>query len=46
MADVHDRLLCFEYISKGSLDKYIAGTIMMHVTFSLFCPLLYIIKIV
>jgi len=23
MADVHQRLLCFEYISNGSLDKYI-----------------------
>ncbi|XP_037419466.1 cysteine-rich receptor-like protein kinase 41 [Triticum dicoccoides] len=23
MADVHQRLLCFEYIPKGSLDKYI-----------------------
>uniref|UniRef100_A0A8R7QH24 Uncharacterized protein n=3 Tax=Triticum urartu TaxID=4572 RepID=A0A8R7QH24_TRIUA len=23
MADVHERLLCFEYIPKGSLDKYI-----------------------
>jgi serine/threonine protein kinase len=30
MADVHARLLCFEYISKGSLDKYITGTTMMH----------------
>lgn len=26
MADVHERLLCFEYIPKGSLDKYIMGT--------------------
>ena len=25
MADVHQRLLCFEYIPKGSLDKYIIG---------------------
>lgn len=25
MADVHHRLLCFEYIPKGSLDKYITG---------------------
>jgi serine/threonine protein kinase len=44
MADVHDRLLCFEYISKGSLDKYITGMTILHVTFSLSCPLLYIIK--
>lgn len=27
MADVHERLLCFEYIPKGSLDKYIMGDI-------------------
>jgi serine/threonine protein kinase len=25
MADVNERLLCFEYISKGGLDKYIIG---------------------
>jgi serine/threonine protein kinase len=26
MADVHQRLLCFEYIPKGSLDEHIFGT--------------------
>uniref|UniRef100_A0A453A736 Protein kinase domain-containing protein n=1 Tax=Aegilops tauschii subsp. strangulata TaxID=200361 RepID=A0A453A736_AEGTS len=26
MADVQQRLLCFEYLPKGSLDKYITGT--------------------
>uniref|UniRef100_A0A8R7VEN3 Protein kinase domain-containing protein n=1 Tax=Triticum urartu TaxID=4572 RepID=A0A8R7VEN3_TRIUA len=26
MADVHQRLFCFEYIPKGSLDKYISTT--------------------
>jgi serine/threonine protein kinase len=26
MAEVHHRLLCFEYISKGSLEDYITGT--------------------
>jgi serine/threonine protein kinase len=33
MADVHQRLLCFEYIPKGSLDKYIIGMTMWRVTF-------------
>jgi serine/threonine protein kinase len=32
MADVHQRLLCFEYIPKGSLDKYITGMTMWPVT--------------
>lgn len=32
MAKIRERLLCFEFISKGSLDKHITGTI-MHVTF-------------
>uniref|UniRef100_A0A453DLG6 Protein kinase domain-containing protein n=2 Tax=Aegilops tauschii subsp. strangulata TaxID=200361 RepID=A0A453DLG6_AEGTS len=27
MADVNQRLFCFEYIPKGSLDKYISTTI-------------------
>jgi serine/threonine protein kinase len=27
MADVRQRLLCFEYVPNGSLDKYINGTI-------------------
>jgi hypothetical protein len=26
MAEVHRRLICFEYIPNGSLDKYILGT--------------------
>lgn len=26
MADVRQRLLCFEYLPRGSLDKYIAGS--------------------
>lgn len=25
MAEMRERLLCFEYISKGSLDKYLTG---------------------
>jgi hypothetical protein len=33
MADVHQRLLCFEYITKGGLDKYIIGTTMWPLTF-------------
>jgi serine/threonine protein kinase len=33
MADVQKRLLCFEYIPKGSLDKYIAGTSMWPLSF-------------
>ena len=28
MADVNQRLLCFEYLPNGSLDKYITGRIM------------------
>jgi serine/threonine protein kinase len=36
MADVHHRLLCFEYLSKGSLDRYITGTRMWHANFSIF----------
>ena len=27
-ADVRERLLCFEYISNGSLQKYITGTLL------------------
>lgn len=26
MAEIRERLLCFEYISNGSLDKYLTGT--------------------
>jgi serine/threonine protein kinase len=33
MADVHQRLLCFEYMPKGSLDKYIFGMTMWPVHF-------------
>jgi hypothetical protein len=33
MAEVHRRLICFEYIPNGSLDKYILGTTMWPVTF-------------
>ena len=40
MADVHERLLCFEYIPNGSLDKYIMGTTMWPLTF-LFIFLIY-----
>lgn len=29
MVDVRERLLCFEYISKGSLDSYLTGTILL-----------------
>jgi len=32
MADVHQRLLCFEYVPQGSLDKYIIGTTMQPLT--------------
>ena len=35
MADVHQRLFCFEYIPKGSLDKYITGRIMWPINFLL-----------
>jgi serine/threonine protein kinase len=35
MADVKQRLLCFEYLSKGSLDHYITGTVTWHVKFFL-----------
>jgi serine/threonine protein kinase len=34
MADVHQRLLCFEYIPKQGLDKYITGTTILHLTFT------------
>ena len=27
MPDTQERLLCFEYVSKGSLDNYISGTL-------------------
>ncbi|OEL34271.1 hypothetical protein BAE44_0004708, partial [Dichanthelium oligosanthes] len=30
LADVRERLFCFVYISSGSLDKYITGTILLH----------------
>ena len=29
MADLHERLLCFEYLPNGGLDKYIKGTSMI-----------------
>uniref|UniRef100_R7W891 Phytosulfokine receptor 1 n=1 Tax=Aegilops tauschii TaxID=37682 RepID=R7W891_AEGTA len=32
MADAREQLLCFEYLPKGSLDKYITGRIMWHWT--------------
>ena len=31
LADVRQRLLCFEYLPKGSLDKHITGRLMSHV---------------
>ena len=33
MADVQQRLLCFEYLPKGSLHEYITGKIMWHPNF-------------
>jgi serine/threonine protein kinase len=33
MADVQQRLLCFEYLPNGSLDQYITGRIMWHTVF-------------
>ena len=33
-AQKRERLLCFEYISNGSLDKYITGTTMLHYSIS------------
>jgi coatomer subunit beta' len=27
MADIRERLLCFEYIRNGSLEKYLTGTL-------------------
>lgn len=33
MADLRQRLLCFEYVPKGSLDEYIKGKIMWPATF-------------
>ncbi|KAM0846419.1 hypothetical protein ACQ4PT_055683 [Festuca glaucescens] len=30
LADVRERLLCFEYLSQGSLDKHITGRIVWH----------------
>jgi serine/threonine protein kinase len=35
MADVHQRLLCFEYLPKGSLHEYISGRSMWHTNFLL-----------
>jgi len=28
MADIRERLLCFEYIRNGSLDQHLSGTLM------------------
>ena len=36
MADVRERLLCFEYVSKGSLRDYISGMNMIFYTIILF----------
>ena len=36
MADVQQRLLCFEYMSKGSLRDYISGRDMIFYTILLF----------
>ena len=33
MADVQQRLVCFEYLPKGSLNNYISGRIMWHTIF-------------
>jgi len=44
MADVQQRLLCFEYLPKASLHDYITGRVMSHVTF--FSSSLYLLKIV
>lgn len=33
MADDRQRLLCFEFLPKGSLDKYITGMFFFHHTF-------------
>ena len=35
MAEVQQRLLCFEYLPKGSLDKYISGMTVWPPTFLL-----------
>jgi hypothetical protein len=43
MAEVPQRLLCFEYLPKGSLHDYITGRVMKHVTF--FSSSLYLLKI-
>lgn len=32
MADVRQMLLCFEYLPRGSLDKYITGKVIWHVS--------------
>jgi serine/threonine protein kinase len=41
MADVRQRLLCFEYVPKGTLDEYIKGTIIyMACNFNLLSSLL------
>jgi hypothetical protein len=46
MADVHKRLLCFEYVAKGSLDKYIIGMTMWPLIFLFICPSLHALQTV
>ena len=38
MAQIRERLLCFDYISNGSLDKHITGMTVLH--FTHYLPLL------
>jgi serine/threonine protein kinase len=42
MADIQEKLLCFEYLPKGSLDKYITGTKYL-VAPNIFCLCFYLI---
>jgi serine/threonine protein kinase len=44
MADVQQRLLCFEYLPKGSLHDYITGKIIRH-TYFLFLPIFSFLKV-
>jgi serine/threonine protein kinase len=43
LAEIRERLLCFEFVSNGSLDKYITGMIDIYQCSSSYAPLSYLI---
>jgi serine/threonine protein kinase len=42
-AEIRERLLCFEFVSNGSLDKYITGMIHIYQCSSSYAPFPYLI---